>query len=206
MHLFNIKEKIKKLSLDSDLSQLENNILRLQEETKTKKTELENILLKISENKHKENIYINQIHNLEKELLKYKDELYAEEQKEIINIEAASVQFHNYLREFLNNYEIIFKNIKENLQNIEQQKNILKIDLISLMKKYIDDYHLLHLEPKLENFIFFMKEYNFINSKNLIQYEQEAKELSIKTEIIFKEEFINKLKKALWKLSNKLKI
>lgn len=197
LHLFNIKEKIKKLSLDSDLSQLENNILRLQEETKTKKTELENILLKISENKHKENIYINQIHNLEKELLKYKDELYAEEQKEIINIEAASVQFHNYLREFLNNYEIIFKNIKENLQNIEQQKNILKIDLISLMKKYIDDYHLLHLEPKLENFIFFMKEYNFINSKNLIQYEQEAKELSIKTEIIFKEEFINKLKKSI---------
>ncbi|WYY26321.1 SbcC/MukB-like Walker B domain-containing protein [Candidatus Phytoplasma fraxini] len=197
LNLVNIKDKINKLSLDVNLTQLENNIVQLQEESQTKKQELENIMFKISENKNKENIYVNQIHNLEKELFKYKDELLVEEPKEIINIEAASVQLNNYLHEYHNNYEIIFKNIQENLKNIEYQKNILKLDLISLMKIYIEDYNLLNVEPKLENFVFFMKEYNLINSKNLIQYEQEAKELSIKTEIIFKEEFINKLKKSI---------
>ncbi|MDV3179119.1 MAG: SbcC/MukB-like Walker B domain-containing protein, partial [Candidatus Phytoplasma australasiaticum] len=54
-----------------------------------------------------------------------------------------------------------------------------------------------HIEAKLENLEYFYQEYHSINSQNLSSYEQEAKELTHKTEIIFKEEFINKLKESI---------
>lgn len=204
-NLIIIEEKIKKLELNPNLNQLENSIIQAQEDKKVKNQELEQILFQILENKNKENIYLNKINNLENDLSLNKNKLFEEEKKEIINMEAASVQFHNYLKEHSNHYEMIFKSIQEDLKNMEKQKNIFEIDLVSFMKKYIDNYHLFNVEAKLENLDFFIKEYNLIQSKNLIKYEQEAKELSIKTEIIFKEEFINKLKKSILEVKQQIK-
>ncbi|AYJ00991.1 hypothetical protein CWO85_00335 [Candidatus Phytoplasma ziziphi] len=196
-NIVNIEEKITQLQLNPDLTKLEDNIFETQEEKKIKTQKLEQILLQIAEYQNKEKINIVQINNLEEELIFYKEQLFEEEKKEILNIEAASVQIHNYLNEYPNNYEMISKSIQENLKSIEKQKNILNTDLIFAMKTYIDNYNLLNIEAKPESFDFFAKEYNLISSKNLVKYEQEAKELTIKTEIIFKEEFINKLKKSI---------
>ncbi|MDV3158033.1 MAG: hypothetical protein Q8789_02500, partial [Sweet potato little leaf phytoplasma] len=49
-------------------------------------------------------------------------------------------------------------------------------------------------ELNLHSFTNTSKEYFY---QNLSSYEQEAKELTHKTEIIFKEEFINKLKESI---------
>lgn len=65
------------------------------------------------------------------------------------------------------------------------------------MNSYIEQNNLINIEAKIENIEYFIQEYNLINLKNLINYEQEARELSIKIEIIFKEEFVNKLKESL---------
>ncbi|WAN63240.1 AAA family ATPase [Candidatus Phytoplasma rubi] len=196
-NIINIEEKITQLQLNHDLTKLEDNIFKSQEEKKIKTKKLEQILLEIAEYQNKEKINILQINNLEKELIFYKEQLFEEEKKEILNIEAASVQIHNYLNEYPNNYEMISKSIQENLKSIEKQQNILNTDLIFSMKTYIDNYNLLNIESNIESFDFFVKEYNLISSKNLVKYEQEAKELTIKTEIIFKEEFINKLTKSI---------
>ncbi|MGI3136257.1 MAG: ATP-binding protein [Candidatus Phytoplasma vitis] len=196
-NIINIEEKITQLQLNHDLTKLEDNIFKSQEEKNIKTKKLEQILLEIAEYQNKEKINIVQINNLEKELIFYKEQLFEEEKKEILNIEAASVQIHNYLNEYPNNYEMISKSIQENLKSIEKQKNILNTDLIFSMKTYIDNYNLLNIESNIESFDFFAKEYNLISSKNLVKYEQEAKELTIKTEIIFKEEFINKLTKSI---------
>ncbi|WP_284928205.1 ATP-binding protein [Candidatus Phytoplasma sp. AldY-WA1] len=196
-NIINIEEKITQLQLNHDLTKLEDNIFKSQEEKKIKTKKLEQILSEIAEYQNKEKINIVQINNLEKELIFYKEQLFEEEKKEIFNIEAASVQIHNYLNEYPNNYEMISKSIQENLKSIEKQKNILNTDLIFSMKTYIDNYNLLNIESNIESFDFFAKEYNLISSKNLVKYEQEAKELTIKTEIIFKEEFINKLTKSI---------
>lgn len=206
VNISDIKTKISDLKINNKLVQLEENIHKLNEEKKIKNKNLDDILLLIAKNKNEDAIYINQIEHIKKELILYKEELSQEENKEIIHIEAANIQYQNYINEYSSHYDIILKNIKEDIKKIEQQKNIFKIELISFMKIYINNYHLFNIEPKFENLNFFLEEYNLINSKNLIQYEQEAKELREKTEIIFKEEFINKLKESIIKAQEQIQI
>ncbi|MEZ0180544.1 ATP-binding protein ['Camptotheca acuminata' phytoplasma] len=201
----NLKEKIEQLNLNTELFQLEENINKLKKEKQIKDKELDGLLFQIADKQNKENIGDKKISYLEEDLIFYKKQLSEEEKKEVINIESATVQFHSYMNEFQENYELIFKNIKDNNRYIEKQRNDFEFEIISLMKTYLSNYHLIDIEAKLDNFNFFVQEYNLINSKNLIQYEQEAKELSAKTEIIFKEEFINKLKESILEAKQQIK-
>ncbi|WCA22529.1 ATP-binding protein [Candidatus Phytoplasma oryzae] len=194
-----IENEIKKIKLNPYFVDIEKQIKNIQEDKKQLKEKIDNILLNIAENKNKivnikKKIFLNN-----EELLKIEKELQDEEKKEIIDIESAKIQLQNYLFKYKKNYDSILINIKESLIAIEKQNSKYKIDIISQMSSYIEKNNLINVDAKIENIDYFIKEYNLIYLKNLINYEQEAKELSFKIEIIFKEEFINKLKESLEK-------
>ncbi|MBP3059308.1 hypothetical protein FEF22_000705 [Texas Phoenix palm phytoplasma] len=198
------KKKIEQLN-KKDLKAIENNLNQLQIIYSEENNKLNKILSEIAENKNKEKNYQSQIVSLEKELVVLKDELNKKQKEEVINLEAASVQFKNFLNQYKHNFELICRNIKGNIQEIEKQKNNKKLDIIMLMKLYVKEYNIFDCEPNINNLDFFVQEYNLINFKNLINYEQESRELRIKTEIIFKEEFANKLKESIENAHQKIK-
>ncbi|MDO8168040.1 ATP-binding protein [Candidatus Phytoplasma melaleucae] len=193
-----IKENIAKLD-QSQLffSEVENKLSQIQREKNEKSHELDTILLNIAESKNNFNIYEKKIILLQKELSEMKQKLYDIEQKEVSLAEKSLTQLQNYLQKYNYAYDIIIKQIKANIQMIEQQKNTQKMDLIQLMHVYITTHHISDVEAKLEYLDYFLQEYNSIVTQNLIIYEQESKELTRKTEIIFKEEFINKLRDSI---------
>ncbi|MFR0367946.1 ATP-binding protein [Candidatus Phytoplasma palmae] len=200
-----IKKQIEQLKNKKDLKEIEMNLNQLQINHSEENNKLNQILSEIAENKNKEKNYQSQICYLEKELIFLKEELNKKQNEKIIHLEAASIQFKNFLNQYKNNFELISRNIKDNIQEIEKQKNNKKLDIIMLMKLYIKEYNIFDCEPNIENLDFFVQEYNLINFKNLINYEKESKELRMKTEIIFKEEFVNKLKESIENAHQKIK-
>ncbi|MDV3196135.1 MAG: hypothetical protein Q8885_01210 [Candidatus Phytoplasma stylosanthis] len=197
----NLQKEIDKLKNNNEIIIIEENIIKLKEDKKNKNNKLDEILLQIAETKNTKNICEIKIKNLEQEIFLEKKKLSEEKEK----IEYIQKQSNIYIETKPNNYEKIFQTLKEENKKIEKQKNNFQIDLISLMKIYINNYDLFNIEPKLENFYFFLQEYNLINSKNLIEYKKEIKELSLKTEIIFKEEFINKLRESIIEAQQQIK-
>ncbi|WBL31475.1 ATP-binding protein [Candidatus Phytoplasma sacchari] len=191
------KEKINKMEENNNIIDFASKIKEIQEDKKKTTNKINDILFNIAEKKNKINITDKKIILINEELSEIKKQLEEEEKKGIINIEAVQIQFKNYLLKYKNNYDIIFNQIKETILQIEKQKNKQQINIITQMNSYIEKYNLINVNAQIENIDYFIKEYNFINLKNLVHYEQEARELSFKIEIIFKEEFINKLKESL---------
>ncbi|WP_246058861.1 ATP-binding protein [Candidatus Phytoplasma pini] len=192
-----MEKQKEQIQLNQNLTKLEINLQQLKKNKERENQKLENILEQIAQNENHILVYQEKIQNLEKQIILMKekiDTLHSNIPEHLLT--ETNVQFFNYTKKYSDNYFLILKSIQNGIQNIEQQKNEQKIQIITLMNTYINDYHLLNLEPKLENFEYFVKEYDLITSKNLIQYEKESKELSSKTEIIFKEEFISKLKES----------
>ncbi|MCG3566528.1 MAG: ATP-binding protein [Candidatus Phytoplasma australasiaticum] len=204
--LFSIKDKIKKIykqinELKSDLrfQCVEDNLVSLMEQKKNNNEQLEQILFKMAELK-------NNLHHYESENIKVRVTLSELNQKldifkNKINSPAIedkiNIHLYNYCQKYNDNYELILSKVNDYLKNIEQQKLTQQIELINKMQLYLKTYNISHIEAKLENLEYFYQEYHSINSQNLSSYEQEAKELTHKTEIIFKEEFINKLKESI---------
>ncbi|PQP79864.1 hypothetical protein C6B37_00655 [Candidatus Phytoplasma phoenicium] len=192
-----IQNKIQELKINPHLTQLEDNLEKAQKEKEQHKEQLENILLKIAETQSQYNLNEEKKKSLQSELVNLKESLYKEEQIESRFITTSRIQLNNYLDKYDKNYTKILQNIKDKINVFQKQKNIQTNDLISLMKTYIQKYNLLDITADLDNLNYFIKEYDLINLKNLINYEKESKELRIKTENIFKEEFINKLKESI---------
>ncbi|KXT29462.1 mukB N-terminal family protein [Candidatus Phytoplasma oryzae] len=200
-----IKEKKEKIKNNPHLINLEQNLKEQQDEKVQKTKKMDNILFNIAEKTNHINILKTKIISIEEELLKIQKELQNNENKVNINLEAIQIQFNNYLVKFKNNYDIISSHVKESTIQIEKQKNKQKIKIMTLMNTYITNHNLVNISLETNNINFFLKEYHLINIKNLVNYEQEAKELSVKIEIIFKEEFVNKLKESLENAKQQIK-
>ncbi|WP_017193767.1 ATP-binding protein [Vaccinium witches'-broom phytoplasma] len=200
-----INHKIEQFRSQQNVEQIEDNLQKIKKDKQILNESLDLVLLKIVESKNKYNMYEEKINFLQKRLAELQKDLYVIEQKEVVNLEKASIQLQNYLTTYQNNYEYILHYIQNHVKTIEKQKNTQNLDLTKYMTLYIETYHLSTIEAKLEYFDYFVQEYNLISSKNLITYEQEAKELSSKTEMIFKEEFVNKLKESIENAKQQIK-
>ncbi|MDO8057346.1 ATP-binding protein [Candidatus Phytoplasma gossypii] len=204
--LFSIKEKIQnvsqritQLSSDLNLRDIQDNLVAILDQKKNHNEQLERIFFKIADLKNNLNNYESEIHNTQINLSELNQKLNFLIEKNIFTSieEKINVHLRNYYQKYNDNYDLILNKIHDYLKNIEQQKLTQQIDLINQMQIYLQKYNISNIEARLESLGYFYQEYNFTNSQNLSDYEQEAKELTNKTEIIFKEEFINKLKESI---------
>ncbi|MDV3166993.1 MAG: SbcC/MukB-like Walker B domain-containing protein [Vigna little leaf phytoplasma] len=200
-----IENKIKTLELNPQLKQLEDSLKQFENEKEKQKIKLEKILLKIATKQNQFNLNSEKQKNLEAELQQLKTVLEQKEKSEIQYVTAAKIQLENYLKSYNHSYPQILSNLREGMEINQKQKSIKQNQLLSLMSAYIKNFHLFHLESKLESLDDFQQEYELIKIKNLVNYEQESKELRKKTENIFKEEFIQKLQESIVNAQQQIK-
>ncbi|MDV3163280.1 MAG: ATP-binding protein [Pigeon pea little leaf phytoplasma] len=194
-----ISQQITQLSSDLNLRNVEDSLIAVMNQKNNNNEQLERILFKIAD-------LNNNLNNYELETTKIKIHLSELNQK--LNIlmgknisnsieDKINVHLYQYYQQYNDNYDLILNKINDYLKNIEQQKLNQQMDLINQIQIYLQKYNISDIESRLENLEYFYQEYNSANAQNLSDYEQEAKELTYKTEIIFKEEFINKLKESI---------
>lgn len=188
--------QLEALSKDPSLSKLREQMEKELIMRKQLRIDSDRIVGEIATARGEKERLINQIEDV-----KVKLELFSKEQRELSQkhpekLSQAHTQFFALKTRLKGNHDAVSEYLAKSNAAIHSQTTKAEIELIGLMKSYIQTYHF-SAAPSFEYLDQFEQEANIIRNNNLVKYEQEATDLRKSSEIGFKEEFVNKLRASI---------
>lgn len=188
--------QLEALSKDPSLSKLREQMEKELIMRKQLRIDSDRIVGEIATARGEKERLINQIEDV-----KVKLELFSKEQRELSQkhpekLSQAHTQFFALKTRLKGNHDAVSDYLAKSNAAIHSQTTKAEIELIGLMKSYIQTYHF-SAAPSFEYLDQFEQEANIIRNNNLVKYEQEATDLRKSSEIGFKEEFVNKLRASI---------
>lgn len=188
--------QLEALSKDPSLSKLREQMEKELIMRKQLRIDSDRIVGEIATARGEKERLINQIEDVKVKLESFSKEQRELSQKHPEKLSQAHTQFFALKTRLKGNHDAVSEYLAKSNAAIHSQTTKAEIELIGLMKSYIQTYHF-SAAPSFEYLDQFEQEANIIRNNNLVKYEQEATDLRKSSEIGFKEEFVNKLRASI---------